>query len=64
MSLKNVSLAPVAGVTMVVLSITKRHTVLVFTTRVSLEVLEKICEKLHAFCSSFGLTYTDNRNIR
>ena len=64
MSLKNFSLAPVAGVTVVVLSITKRHTVLVFTTRVSLEVLEKICEKRHAFCSSFGLTYTGNRNIR
>ena len=37
---------------------------LVFTTRVSLEVLEKIHEKLHAFCSSYGLTYIDNRNIR
>ena len=64
MSLKNVSLAPKAGVTVVVLTITKRHTVLVFTTRVSLEVQEKICEKLHAFCSSYGLRYTDNRNIR
>ena len=37
---------------------------LLFTTRVSLEVLEKIHEKLHAFCSSYGLTYIDNRNIR
>ena len=37
---------------------------LIFTTRVSLEVLEKIHEKLHAFCSSYGLTYIDNRNIR
>ena len=37
---------------------------LVFTTRVSLEVLEKIHEKLHAFCSSYGLIYIDNRNIR
>ena len=36
----------------------------VFTTRISLEVLEKIHEKLHAFCSSYGLTYIDNRNIR
>ena len=33
---------------------------LIFTTRLSLEVLEKIQEKLHAFCSSYGLTYTDN----
>ena len=30
---------------------------LVFTTRVSLEVLEKIHEKLNAFCSCYGLTY-------
>ena len=37
---------------------------LVFATRVSLEVLEKIREKLHAFYSSYGLTYIDNRNIR
>ena len=37
---------------------------LVFTTRVSVEVLEKIHEKLHAFCSSYGLIYIDNRNIR
>ena len=37
---------------------------LVFTTRVSLEVLGKIHEKRHAFCSSYGLTYIDNRNIR
>ena len=37
---------------------------LVFTTRASLEVLEKIHEKIHAFCSSHGLTYIDNRNIR
>ena len=37
---------------------------LVFTTRVSLEVLEKIHEKLHTFCSCYGLTYIDNRNIR
>ena len=37
---------------------------LVFTTRVSLEVLEKIHEKLSSFCSSYGLIYIDNRNIR
>ena len=37
---------------------------LVFTTRVSLEGLENIHEKLHAFCSNYGLTYIDNRNIR
>ena len=37
---------------------------LVFTTRISLELLEKINEKRHAFCSSYGLTYIDNRNIR
>ena len=37
---------------------------LVFTTRVSLEVLEKIHDKLHTFCSSYGLTYIDSRNIR
>ena len=37
---------------------------LAFTTKVSLEVLEKIHEKLHAFCSSYGMTYIDNRNIR
>ena len=36
----------------------------VFTTRVSLEVLEKIHEKLHAFCSSYCLIYIDNGNIR
>ena len=36
---------------------------LVFTIRVSLEVLEKIREKLHAFCSRDGLTYIDNGNI-
>ena len=35
-----------------------------FTTRLSFEVLKKIHEKLHAFCSSYGLTYIDNRNIR
>ena len=33
---------------------------LVFTTRVSLEVLLKVHEKLHAFCSSYGLIYIDN----
>ena len=27
-------------------------------------MLEKIHEKLHTFCSSYGLTYIDNRNIR
>ena len=37
---------------------------LFFTTRVALEVLEKVYEKLYAFCSSYGLTYIDNRNIR
>ena len=38
---------------------------LVFSTRVSvLEVLEKIRKTPHAFCSSYGLTYADNRNIR
>ena len=37
---------------------------LVFTTRVSLEVLEKIDEKLHAFCSSYCMTYINNKNIR
>ena len=37
---------------------------LVFTTRVSLEVLEKVHKKLHAFCASYGLTYIDDRNIR
>ena len=37
---------------------------LVFTTRISLEVLEKIHEKHHTFCFSYGLTYIDNRNIR
>ena len=36
---------------------------LVFTTRVSLEVLQKIHEKLHASCSSYGLTYINDRNI-
>ena len=36
----------------------------VFTTTVSLEVLEKVHEKLHAFYSRYGLTYIDNRNIR
>ena len=35
----------------------------VFTIRVSLEVLEIIREKIHAFCSRDGLTYIDNRNI-
>ena len=30
---------------------------LVFTTRVSLEVLEKIREKLSTFCSGYGLIY-------
>ena len=33
------------------------------TTRISVKVLEKIREKVHAFCSSYGLTYIDNRNI-
>ena len=37
---------------------------LAFTTRVSLEVLEKIHEKLYTFCTSNGLIYIDNRNIR
>ena len=37
---------------------------LVYTTRVSLEVLEKRPEKLSTFCSSYGLIYIDNRNIR
>ena len=37
---------------------------LAFTTRVSLEVLEKIYEKLYTFCTSNGLIYIDNRNIR
>ena len=37
---------------------------LVFTTRVSVGVLEKIHEKFHAFCSNYGLIYIDNRNIR
>ena len=37
---------------------------LVFTTRVSLEMLQEIHEKLHTFCSSYGLIYIDNRNIR
>ena len=38
---------------------------LVFSTRVSvLEVLEKIRKTPHAFCSSYSLTYPDNRNIR
>ena len=36
---------------------------LVFTIRVSLEVLDIIREKTHAFCSRDGLTYIDNRNI-
>ena len=36
----------------------------VFNTRVSLEVLEKIHEKLSTSCSGYGLTYIDNRNIR
>ena len=30
---------------------------LVFTTRVSLEVLEKIRQKLSTFCSGYGLIY-------
>ena len=34
------------------------------TTRVPLQVLEKIYEKLSTFCSSYGLIYIDNRNIR
>ena len=37
---------------------------LVFTTRVLLEMLEKIHEKLCTFCSSYGLPYIYNRNIR
>ena len=37
---------------------------LVFTTKVSLEVLEKIHEKLSTFCSGYGLIYIDYRNIR
>ena len=37
---------------------------LVFTTRVSLEVLKKIHEKFSIFCSGYGLTYIDNRNIK
>ena len=37
---------------------------LVFITRVSLEALQKIHEKLHTFCSSYGLIYIDNRKIR
>ena len=39
---------------------------LVFTTRVSyrIKVLEKILEKLSTFCSGYGPTYIDNRNIR
>ena len=37
---------------------------LVFTTKVSLEVMEKILEKIHTFCSSNGLIYIDSRNIR
>ena len=37
---------------------------LVFTTRVSLEVLGKIHEKLSPLCSSYGLIYINNRNIK
>ena len=37
---------------------------LVFTTRVSLEVLEKIHGKLSTFCSGYGHKYIDNRSIR
>ena len=37
---------------------------LVFTTRVSLEVLEKILEKLQTFCCSNGPIFIDIRNIR
>ena len=37
---------------------------LVFTTRVSLDVLKKIHEKHSTFCSGYGLIYIDNRNIR
>ena len=37
---------------------------LVFTTRVSLEVLEKILEKLQTFCCSNGPIFIDTRNIR
>ena len=37
---------------------------LVFTTRVSLEVLGKIYEKLSPLCSSCGLIYINNRNIK
>ena len=37
---------------------------LVFTIRVSLEVLEKIHEKVSTFCSDCGLKYIDNRSTR
>ena len=37
---------------------------LVFTARVSLEVLEKIHEKLGTFCSGYDLIYFNDRNIR
>ena len=36
---------------------------LIFTTRESSEVLEKIHEKLSTFCSSYGLIYIDERSI-
>ena len=36
----------------------------VFNAGVSLEVLERIHEKLSTFCSSYGLIYIDNRNTR
>ena len=36
----------------------------VFTARVSLEVLEKIHENLSTFCCGYGLIGIDNRNIR
>ena len=35
-----------------------------FTTTESKEVLKKVHEKLSTFCSSYGLIYTDNTNIR
>ena len=37
---------------------------LLFTTRVSLEVLKKLHKKLSNFCTGYGLIYIDNRNIR
>ena len=37
---------------------------LVYSTRVSLEVLDKIHKERSSFCSSYGRIYTDNRNTR